>query len=400
LTATDNSWFNYPAATPSTVSYTPNALNQYSAVGTVSPTYDGNGNLTFDGTFTYGYDGRSRLTSAVGAGNTAAYTFDAQGRRKTKTVNGTTTIFVTDADNREVLEYDGTSGAILRWYAYGLGSNNVLNQTNVVAATRSALIPDIQGSIIATLDSGTGSLTKAGYLAYGQSTNAPSTFGYTAQRIDPETNGLYYYRTRHYSPLLGRFLQTDPSGTKGGINLYAYAKNDPLNFVDIYGRAPDAPNSYAAQVSSVAASVNEIDTSDEEEESGANFYVNSAGTAIPSTGYRAITGQYAVDEALGGTIAPRPGGTYVTFNDITQMSPAAVQSLLQLPNAPSYVATFDTLPYLDSLQIPREYQNTGLFPEPLTTSYPGLGQGGGTQAIINLTLNPIIVRPLPTGGVQ
>jgi hypothetical protein len=62
----------------------------------------------------------------------------------------------TDAGNREVLEYDGTSGAILRWYAYGLGSNDVLNQMNVVAATRTTLLPDIQGSVIASLDSSSG----------------------------------------------------------------------------------------------------------------------------------------------------------------------------------------------------------------------------------------------------
>jgi hypothetical protein len=37
----------------------------------VTPTYDGNGNLTFDGTFTYGYDAENRLISASGAGNTA-----------------------------------------------------------------------------------------------------------------------------------------------------------------------------------------------------------------------------------------------------------------------------------------------------------------------------------------
>ena len=74
------------------------------------------------------------------AGSTAAYVFDAQGRRKTRTVTGTTTVFVTDADNREVLEYDGGSGAILRWYAYGLGANDVLNQSNVAAGTRVALI--------------------------------------------------------------------------------------------------------------------------------------------------------------------------------------------------------------------------------------------------------------------
>ena len=152
-TVTDNSWVNYPAATPGTVSYTADALNRYTAVGAVSPSYDGNSNLTFDGTFSFGYDAENRLTSASGAGNTVAYAWDAQGRRKTRTVNGATTVFVTDAANREVLEYDGSSGAIQRWYAYGLGSNDVVNQTNVVAGTRAALVPDIQGSVIASLDS-------------------------------------------------------------------------------------------------------------------------------------------------------------------------------------------------------------------------------------------------------
>ena len=40
---------------------------------------------------------------------------------RARTVNGVKTVFVTDADNREVLEYDGASGAIQRWYAYALG---------------------------------------------------------------------------------------------------------------------------------------------------------------------------------------------------------------------------------------------------------------------------------------
>ena len=94
-----------------------NALNQYTAVGAVTPTYDANGNLTADGTFTYGYDAENRLISASGAGNTVSYAYDAQGRRKRKTVNGITTLYVTDADNREVLEYDGASGQVLRWHA-------------------------------------------------------------------------------------------------------------------------------------------------------------------------------------------------------------------------------------------------------------------------------------------
>lgn len=233
-TATDNTWLNYPAATPSTTSYAANALNQYIAVGAVSPSYDGNGNLTSDGTLTLGYDAENRLTSASGAGNTASYKFDAQGRRKTKTVNGATTVFVTDADNREVLEYDGSTGAIQRWYAYGLGPNAVLSQMNVAAATRATLVPDMLGSIVGSLDSGATSLTKVGYLPYGKSGSA-GPFGFTGQRIDLETSGLYYYRTRHYSPAWGRFLQGDPIGYDGGSHLYAYVNNDPLNATDPSG---------------------------------------------------------------------------------------------------------------------------------------------------------------------
>lgn len=38
---------------------------------------------------------------------------------------------------------------------------------------------------------------------------------------DPETE-LYYVRARTYSPVLGRWLQRDPIGYAGGINLYEY----------------------------------------------------------------------------------------------------------------------------------------------------------------------------------
>ncbi|BAX61829.1 RHS repeat-associated core domain-containing protein [Burkholderia stabilis] len=45
---------------------------------------------------------------------------------------------------------------------------------------------------------------------------------------------LHYNRFRSYSPSLGRYLQFDPSGQAGGINLYAYTSN-PLVNVDIFG---------------------------------------------------------------------------------------------------------------------------------------------------------------------
>ncbi|MGH7125006.1 MAG: hypothetical protein ACREFI_11585 [Stellaceae bacterium] len=59
-TVGDNSYWSYPANAASSVSYSANSLNQYTAVGAAAPTYDGNGNLTGDGTFTYGYVPRLR----------------------------------------------------------------------------------------------------------------------------------------------------------------------------------------------------------------------------------------------------------------------------------------------------------------------------------------------------
>ena len=49
--------------------------------------------------------------------------------------------------------------------------------------SRTALIPDIQGSVIGLLDSATATLTKAGYLPYGKSANAPAAFGHPGQRV-------------------------------------------------------------------------------------------------------------------------------------------------------------------------------------------------------------------------
>ena len=50
-----------------------------------------------------------------------------------------------------------------------------------------------------------------------------------------ERNNLYFMKQRCYSADWVRFLQKDPLGIEGGVNLYAYAANNPLKYVDPEG---------------------------------------------------------------------------------------------------------------------------------------------------------------------
>ena len=81
----------YEYSPPATTSnaYTPNSMNQYASVDAVTQSYDNNGNLTGDGTWSYGFDYENHLVSAAKSGVTASYVVDPFGRREQKTVNGT-----------------------------------------------------------------------------------------------------------------------------------------------------------------------------------------------------------------------------------------------------------------------------------------------------------------------
>jgi RHS repeat-associated protein len=64
--------------------------------------------------------------------------------------------------------------------------------------------------------------------------NFAQPYTFTARELDTET-GLYHYRARYYEPLAGRMIQTDPIGLIGGLNLYVYSGNNPVNFIDPLG---------------------------------------------------------------------------------------------------------------------------------------------------------------------
>jgi RHS repeat-associated protein len=57
---------------------------------------------------------------------------------------------------------------------------------------------------------------------------------FPGQQYDVET-GLHYNYFRDYEPGTGRYLQPDPIGLAGGINLYQYVGGNALRYVDPYG---------------------------------------------------------------------------------------------------------------------------------------------------------------------
>jgi RHS repeat-associated protein len=57
---------------------------------------------------------------------------------------------------------------------------------------------------------------------------------YCGYRYDPEGPG-YYVRNRNYMPFLGRWIQRDPIGYQGGINLYEYVGGRAVVAVDPWG---------------------------------------------------------------------------------------------------------------------------------------------------------------------
>jgi RHS repeat-associated protein len=214
-----------------------NALNQL--VPTPTPfTYDARGNQTgiaISPTASRTFDGLDRVTSASHGGTTIYLTYDALDRLAGVQAGvGASVRYLARNGSELEVEWNSNGGPI--FYAYdndgrptfgaNFTPNQFINQTNYLT--------DERGSLIGEHD---GTFRTYAYDAYGRETvgvQHPSLLGYAGGVALPGA-GLVHFRARAYDTNTGRFVSADPIGVGGGVNLYGYVGDDPINMVDPSG---------------------------------------------------------------------------------------------------------------------------------------------------------------------
>jgi RHS repeat-associated protein len=223
--------------------YTANVTNSYvNIVGTstISPSYDNNGNLIYDGLYHYSYDSQNRLSS-VNNNSIATYKYDALGRRIEKTL-GSSFIKYYYAGDR-VIQKDSLNN-IKATYVYGTWVDEILSMN--IDSSQYFFHPNALGSVSTITNKFGNVVERYEYDPYGKvdlfdasdnqisSPVSKNEFSFCGRQVDFETGNINF-RNRDYKAGFGRFNQRDPLGFLDDFSMYGYARCNPVNFTDPYG---------------------------------------------------------------------------------------------------------------------------------------------------------------------
>jgi RHS repeat-associated protein len=202
---------------------------------TTSYTYDVFGNLLHVGFSPALADGTRSID----------YVVDGENRRVGKQVNGTLTSGYLYQDGLNVVVQLDASGNVVSRFVFGTKPNVPDYYTTASGTFR--ILSDHLGSPRLVVNTSTGTtVERIDYDEFGNVTNdtAPGTipFGFAGGLYEKDT-GLVRFGARDYDPTVGRWTSKDPIRFRGGMNLYGYVVNDPINQVDVAGADPMDPSS-------------------------------------------------------------------------------------------------------------------------------------------------------------
>ncbi len=255
-------------------SYTANSLNQYTSVNVNSliteSTYDAEGNITFDGQWHYIWDAENRLALMFDKDKTKLIenVYGSNDFRIAKKVwnllSGWTAPTKLTEFNSNALTplsqigfiYEGklvsaeidllNGNSLIRSYTWGLDisssgslggaggllaiedNNNTYYTVHNTQGSISKLLSSVDSSVVSSYEYA----PNGNLLSFSEGIFNP--FRFNTKYLDEET-GLYYYGYRFYNPTTGRWLNQDPLGINGGLNLYSANGNDGINNIDPYG---------------------------------------------------------------------------------------------------------------------------------------------------------------------
>ena len=217
------------------------------------------GDLVEDPDYQYFYDELHRLIAVTRKSDlqtVAAYIYDAVGRRVVRLAQpillGPVTITRFIYDESRAIEEQDVAATPVATYVYGQYLDEPLTMDRGGATYyyhQNAL-----WSTVALTDAAGAVVERYAYDAYGcpvvsdafdvpvppnpwftEDSVVDNPYLYTGRRYDEET-GLYHYRARAYDCTKGRFLQRDALGYIDGMNLYEYARSNPISYVDANGQ--------------------------------------------------------------------------------------------------------------------------------------------------------------------
>lgn len=261
---TNNAWSGYAATYSYDADGSLTSLNETGQASTWS--YNSANEISSSG---YSYDGAGNLTNDPADPAAGAMTYNDAGQMIQDVIPGsppsTEKFSYADRTQAEVLS-DGTASNITYGLAgqsgqpwvqdynntgnIGAGSYYVMHDQQGTplgqissngAATDVAFVTDNLGSVVATIGSDGSIVENTSYSPYGSDTDVydANRLTYTSALSDSQGGaGFMHLGNRWYDPSIGRFTQQDSMAqlaTPANGNLYAYAADSPINYIDPTG---------------------------------------------------------------------------------------------------------------------------------------------------------------------